>query len=466
MRAPAIAVASTLLALSAGAGPPVVQSQAGEGRTVSVTVYTAGRALVRDARPVTLPAGEVDLEFADIAAAVMPETVSIQGDAVTVLEQNYEYDLLSPQTLLAKFVGRDLRLVLVEPGGPDGAMVQRTVTGRLLSIENGTVWRIGDDIVSNPPYRELVFPSVPATLRERPTLVWRLDSGRAGQRRLEATYLTARMGWQADYVLTLDAPGTEGRLLGWVTLSNESGTTYPDARIQLVAGNVHLAPAPSPLRTGAMRVEKAAAVAQEEAFAEYHLYTLPRPTTLRDKQKKQVTLLEADRVHAVRHYVVSAGGSWYQARAAQERQDVRVDVELANTKASGLGMPLPGGVVRLYQLDSRGTPQFIGEDRIAHTPEGEHVSLTVGTAFDVTAQRRQTDFRSFTSATESAYEITLRNHKDAPVTVEVREHLPGDWEILSSSLPYRKLSAFEVQFDVPVKADEQAVLTYRVRVRR
>ena len=466
MRFPAFVAATALTALAAGAEPPVVLSQAGPGRALSLTVYTAGRALVRDTRPVTLPAGEVDLEFADIAAAVMPETVSIRGDDLTVLEQNYEYDLLSPQTLLAKFVGREVRMVVDEPSGSGGALVQRTVTGRLLSIENGTVWRIGDTIVSNPRYRELVFPSVPSTLRERPTLVWRLDSTRAAERRLEATYLTGRMNWQADYVLTLDAAGTTGRLQGWVTLSNESGTSYPDARVQLVAGNVHLAPAPSPVRAGTLRVEKAAMAAQEESFAEYHLYTLPRPTTLRDKQKKQITLLEAEGVRAARRYVVAAPGVFYSAQGGEQRQDVRADVELANTKASGLGMPLPGGVVRLYQLDSRGTPQFIGEDRIAHTPEGESVNLTVGTAFDITAERRQTDFRQFGSTTESAYELKLRNHKDVPVTVEVREQLAGDWEILSSSLPYRKLSAFEVQFDVAVKPDREAVLTYRARIRR
>jgi hypothetical protein len=237
-------VAGSLLAVGAAVAgeAPVVVSQAGQGRTLSLTVYNVGRALVRDARPVSLPGGTLALEFRDIAAHVMPETVAIGGEGVTVLEQNYEYDLLSPQTLLAKYLGQDVTMVIEEPGGAPGAVVRKEVTGRLLSIEDGTVWRIGDGIVSNPPYRELKFSQVPENLRERPTLVWLLSSERAGERRLEATYLTGGVTWKADYVLTLGTGGDEGNVLGWVTLDNTSGASYPDATLQLVAGDVHLAP--------------------------------------------------------------------------------------------------------------------------------------------------------------------------------------------------------------------------------
>ncbi len=459
-------ILSSAVATWAGAAPPVV-SQAGPGRTLSLTVYSVGRALVRDSRPVGIPAGTVALEFRDIAEHVMPETVAIAGDGITVLEQNYEYDLLSPQTLLAKYLGRDVTLVTDEPGGEPGATVRKEVVGRLLSLENGTVWRIGDRIVSNPPYRELVFGDVPENLRERPTLVWLLDSSRAGERRLDATYLTGGIGWKADYVLTLGASGDTGSLLGWVTLDNASGASYPDATLQLVAGDVHLAPMPRPAPQPMMAAAKAVGgEMREEAFAEYHLYTLERPTTIKDRQKKQVALLEADGVRVGRRYVVESPQWWYAQRIGKQKQDVRVDVEIANRGDNRLGVALPAGVVRLYQRDRRGTAQFVGEDRIEHTPKDELVKVTMGNAFDIVAERRQTDFKKLAdNLYEDAYEVTIRNHKETAVTVEVREQLGGDWEMLANSHPFEKLSAFGASFSVPVPAGGESKLTYRVRVR-
>jgi hypothetical protein len=453
--------------VAVGGEAPVVVSQAGQGRTLSLTVYNVGRALVRDARPVSLPGGTLALEFRDIAAHVMPETVAITGDGVTVLEQNYEYDLLSPQTLLAKYLGKDVTMVIEEPGQGPGAVVRKEVTGRLLSIENGTVWRIGDRIVSNPQYRELRFSQVPENLRERPTLVWVLTSDRAGERRLEATYLTGGVTWKADYVLTLGTAGDEGNLLGWVTLDNTSGASYPDATLQLVAGDVHLAPERKARPEAMMMPARAGAVEmREEAFAEYHLYTLERPTTIKDRQKKQVALLEAERVKVVRRYIVESPQWWYVQRIGKQKQDVRVEVELANRADNHLGMALPGGVVRLYQRDRRGTAQFVGEDRIEHTPKDELVKVTMGNAFDVVAERRQTDYKKLAdNLFEDAFEVTLRNHKDSAITVEVREQLGGEWEMISNSHPYEKSSAFTVTFAVPVPANGEVKLAYRVRVR-
>jgi hypothetical protein len=434
---------------------------------LSLTVYNVGRALVRDTRPIALPVGTISLEFRDIAEHVMPETVAISGDGIRVLEQNYEYDLLSPQTLLAKYLGRDVTLVTEEPGSTPGAAVRKELVGRLLSIENGTVWRIGDKIVSNPPYRQLVFGELPENLRERPTLVWLLASERSDERRLEATYLTAGVTWKADYVLTLGSSGDVGSLLGWVTLDNASGTSYPDASLQLVAGDVHLAPAPRSMPQHMMVAAKAAsAEMREEAFAEYHLYTLERATTVKDRQQKQVALLEADGVRAVRSYVVESPQWWYLQRVGKQKQDVRVDVEIANRADNHLGMALPAGVVRLYQRDRRGTSQFVGEDRIEHTPKDEIVKVTMGNAFDVVAERRQTDYRKLAdNLYEDAFEVTLRNHKESAVTVEVRDQVGGDWEMVSNSHPFEKLSASGISFSVPVPANGEAKLTYRVRVR-
>jgi hypothetical protein len=452
--------------VAAASSPPVVISEAGQGRTLSLTVYNVGRALVRDARPIALPSGNVALEFRGIAAHILPATVAIQGDAVKVLEQNYEYDLLSPQTLLEKYLGKDVTMVSEEPGEVPGSTVEKRVTGTLLSVENGTVWRIGDTIVSNPPYRELIFPQVPENLRDRPTLVWLLASDRVGERRLEATYLTEAISWKADYVLTLATAGEEGNLLGWVTLDNDSGASYPDATLQLVAGEVHLAPTPQPRPEGMMMVARTAkAEMKEEGLAEYHLYTLERPTTIKNHQRKQVSLLQAEHVKVRRRYVVESPQWWYLQRIGKQKQDVRVDLEFANRSDNNLGIALPGGVVRLYQRDKRGTSQFIGEDRIEHTPKDETVKVTMGNAFDIVAERRQTDFRKLADDLyEDAFEVTLRNHKDTAITVEVREQVGGDWQIISSSYPYEKLSAFGVSFAVPVPANGESTLTYRVRI--
>jgi hypothetical protein len=465
-RATLLAIVLSCAAGVVTAAENVIVSKAGGERSLSLTVYTVGRALVRDARTVAVPSGHVALEFRDIAASVMPETVAVTGDGLDVLEQNYEYDLLSPHTLLAKYLGRDVTLVMDEPGAQPGEVVRTRVTGRLLSINDGTVWRIGDSVVTNPPYRTLMFSDVPETLRDQPTLVWLLDIKGAGQRRVEATYLTTGISWQADYVLTLDTNGQQGDLLAWVTLDNNSGAAYPDARLQLVAGEVHLAPQPTPRRVFAEQMmAKAAPQVSEETLAEYHLYTLERPTTIKDRQKKQVTLLEANDVQVVKRYRIESPTYWFQSKIGKQKQDVRVDVELANRAANHLGMPLPAGVVRLYQKDARGTAQFIGEDRIEHTPRDETVTLTMGNAFDIVAERRQTDFRSFDHTTESAFEVVIRNHKDQPVTVEVREHVGGDWEMLSANQPYDKISAFGIEFKVPVQANGESTLTYRVRVK-
>jgi hypothetical protein len=215
-----------------------------------------------------------------------------------------------------------------------------------------------------------------------------------------------------------------------------------------------------------MAVKAPAPEMREEAFAEYHLYTLERPTTIKDRQKKQVTLLEAEPVKVARHYVVESPQWWYVQRIGKQRQDVRVEVEFANRADNHLGIALPGGVIRLYQRDKRGTAQFVGEDRIQHTPKDELVKVTMGNAFDVVAERRQTDYRKLAdNLFEDAFEVTLRNHKDTAITVEVRETVGGDWEMLSNSYPYEKSSAFTVTFSVPVPANGESKLTYRVRVR-
>jgi len=462
----------TILLAVAGPGlaAEAITSTGADRKAVAVTVYNDGRGLVREERSLALPAGTSAVRFMDVAEQIEAATVHVavlEGSPVSVLEQNYEYDLLSPQKLLEKFVGRTL--TLVQQRTVDGSTVEDSVEATLLSTNQGTVWRIGDRIVANPPYQRLLFPSVPENLIAEPTLVWLADASGAGRRRLEVAYLTGGLSWQADYVLALDPDETRGGLQGWVTLKNQSGAGYEDALLKLVAGDVHRAPEERPVPQVLMERARAAAPASmaEEAFFEYHLYTLPRPTTLKQNQTKQVQLLDAPRVSFEKDYVLRGTGGYYRGPWAGRRGDekVRVLLKMKNSEESGLGLPLPKGIVRVYKRDRAGSPQFIGEDRIDHTPKDETVELELGNAFDVSAERRQTDFERVSDRVfESAYEVRLRNAKDAPVTVRVVEPIGGDWKMLEHSHPFEKTEAFEATFTVSVAPGREAVLSYRVRV--
>jgi hypothetical protein len=461
------------LALAAWAGPrdgapASVTSTASDRASVAVTVYNDGRGLVREERAVTLPAGAAELRFMDVAEKVEAATVRVailEGGAVSVLEQNYEYDLLSPEKLLEKFVGQTI--TLVQERLRENSTLDEEVAGKLLSTNAGTVWEIQGRIVTNPPYSRLLFPSVPENLIAKPTLVWLVDAAGAGRRRLEAAYLTEGLSWRADYVMALDAAEAKAGLTGWVTIDNQSGAGYQDARLKLVAGDVHRAPEERP-RVGVMARAQAleAAAVQEEAFFEYHLYTLPRPTTLKEKQTKQVQLLDAPAVAVAKDYVLRGSGGYFRGPwGGPAKESVAVFMKLRNDPAAGLGMPLPRGIVRVYKRDASGSPQFIGEDRIEHTPKDEELRLQLGNAFDIAAERKQTDFRRLSDRVfESAYEVRVRNHKDAAITVRVVEPVGGDWTMLQNSHPFKKTQAFEVEFALPVAVDQEAVLSYRVRV--
>jgi hypothetical protein len=458
-----------LPAMASGAAATATSTSA-DRKAVAVTVYNDGRGLVREERHVTLPAGASELRFMDVAEKVVAPTVKVSvldGGAMTVHEQNYEYDLLSPEKLLEKFVGQTVTLVVQK--WKDSSSLEEEVPARLLSTNNGTVWEMGGRIVSNPAYARIAFPNVPENLIAKPTLVWTVDAARAGRRTLEAAYLTGGMSWRADYVLALEAAEEKAGLQGWVTIDNQSGAAYQDALLKLVAGDVHqVVDEPATRQDMVMQAARPAGKMREEALFEYHLYSLPRPTTLKQNQTKQVQLLDAPRVAVGKEYVLRGGGGYFRVpwRIGDPREKVQVFLTFRNSEAAGLGLPLPKGIVRVYKRDSAGSPQFVGEDRIDHTPKDEEVRLELGNAFDVTAERRQTEFnRVADNVFESAYEIRIRNHKDVPVTVRVLEPVGGDWTMIQNSQPFKKPSAFEAEFQVPVAAGKEATLTYRVRVR-
>lgn len=447
------------------------RSDAAKREHVSVTVYNSNFALVKERRSIQLGSGRVALAFEDVSAHIQPETVHIRGlDApgeLTVLEQNYRYDLLSPEKLLEKYVGRRLKVARYNQKlGSD-----EIKDAELLSAQNGPVLRIDGEIVSGG-FDRFIFPELPESLLAKPTLVWLLDSARAEQR-VEVSYLTQNLSWRADYVLVLSADDAKGDLSGWVTLDNQSGTSFDGAELRLVAGDVQrLAPAPAPppmdmVQEEAQAADGAGQAFRQEALFEYHLYALQRPTDLRDKEQKQVSLLEAPGIKLQKKLVFRGLDYALRGRFGETLKNTKasVFVVVENAESHGLGMPLPQGIVRVYKADQAGALQFVGEDQIEHTPRDEKVEVRLGEAFDVVADRRQMDYRAFGRCTgESEWQIDLRNHKDVAERIEVIEPVGGDWKVVRSSHPGEKRDNSELVFSVDVPARGSVKLEYRVRV--
>jgi hypothetical protein len=437
---------------------------------VSITVYNQNFGLVREVRSARLGKGQVELSFGDVSAHIQPETVhikSLSGDSsLSVLEQNYRYDLLTPDTLLKKYLGKTVKVYRYN----EHTGTEEEKQAEILAVEGGVVLRIDGQVTSGFPGR-FAFPEVPENLVQKPTLVWLLASS-AEQQRVEVTYLTSELDWHADYVLSVAADDKLGDLNGWVTLRNNTGTSYQNAELKLVAGDVQRVtppPSPAPMASG-MMVPMAAPVPQfkEQGLFEYHLYELQRPTNLLDKEQKQVSLLEASGIALEKKLIFFGAEQYFRGNYGQiaSNQKLGVYLDFQNKAANHLGMPLPKGTVRVYKADKSGQQQFIGEDAIDHTPRDERIRIKLGEAFDVVGDRTETEWQAIsTCVNESAWEIKLRNHKDTPEQVLVYEPAGGDWEIVSSSLPATKKDALTFTFDVPLAPRSEIKLTYRVRVR-
>jgi len=441
---------------------------------LNVTVYNSNIALVRDVRNLTLPSGTFRLKFMDIAATVNPATVHFRSltdpDRLGVIEQNYEYDLLEPAKLLHKYVGKEV--TLVRSYVDNNTTKHEEIKATLLSDNNGPVWKIGNDIVTGMFAESYRFPEVPANLYDRPTLLMSLENSGPRRQQIEASYLANNLSWNADYVLTVARDDKNADLDGWVTVANNSGTAFHNAHLQLVAGELNRVQPPAPMAAAAMDMVANRAKAQQfqqEAFSEYHLYTLGRKTSVEDKETKQISLLQGSGVPVEKVFIVNGQYYYYrnqQAPGAPLKDPVLVYYKFKNEEKNGLGIPLPAGNVRVYQKDSKGGILFAGEDHIDHTPKDEQVSIHIGNAFDVVAEHKQTDFKHVDTHTwEFEYEVTLRNHKDIPIVVQVNEPIGGDWEMLSSTYKFTKTAAFAAQFNVPVAKDGTSVLKYRVRAK-
>jgi hypothetical protein len=452
-----------------------------------VTVYNQGFGLVKETRSLNLKTGRQTVAVTDVASMIEPATVAIRSttdpNSISVLEQNYQYDLISPLAILNKSVGQKVRFIRhfgSQTETIEGTLISSptavvgTPEGGNVQTYNGMVIRTDDGRILLNPTGDVEVVTLPAGLISQPTLLWDIESTRSGENTVELSYLTRGMSWKADYVLTIDGKG-KGDVKGWVTVDNQSGATFVDAKLKLLAGEVNRAQEPQAMARDMMAFGGARAEAkagfQEESLFEYHLYTLQRPATVRNKETKQLSLLEAHDVPVAKRLIVDATrmyGRYLPSEGAIGTGNVspQVRLEFTNNQASHMGMPLPKGIVRVYQRDASGSVQMLGEDNIDHTPKDEKVSLVVGRSFDVVAERKRTDFRRINDHTvQESYEIEVRNRKDSAEQVYVIERSWGEWKIVKNSQDFVKLDANTFQFLVKLEPNETKKVTYTIETK-
>ncbi len=426
---------------------------------VSVTVYNSNLGVIKDTRELDFSKGTGRLSFTDVPSNIDATSVGFKvadpGKNVTILEQNYAYDLVSPDKIYDKYIDKTVDL-FDEKGN--------IYSGTLLAFSGGAVTLKDKDgkiqIIRMEQIVNANFPELPEGLITRPTLFWLYNSDFSGKAECDVTYQTSGIKWSAEYVGLLSEDEKTLRLNGWSSIENNSGATFKDATLKLIAGDIHRAQYPPPMAKGRMELsytaEKAAGFEQKQFF-EYHLYTLPRKATLANNEIKQISLFEPATTQVEKEYL-------YQPD--QNASDVKVMLKFVNSKDKGLGMPLPAGRTRVFKADSDGSMVLLGEDRIDHTPKDEEVRLNIGNAFDIVGEQKTVNVtRVSERVTETDYEIELRNRKDEDVTVTVEKNLYGDWEILNNNFDYKKKDAYTVQFELPVTANSKTNLTFTVRIK-
>lgn len=423
---------------------------------VAITVYNQDIALVKEGRTLEFKKGANRLSLTDVASRIDPTSVHFKlksgSDRVDLLEQNYQYDLVSSDKILQKYLGNPIDIVLKNGDVLNGRYLSSSSGYLVLQQADGGVRMVNADEVLS-----VTAPKLPEGLIVIPTLEWLIDSNVSGKRQAEISYLTGGISWHAEYIGLLDKGDKNLRLSGWVSLDNKSGKSYREAKLKLVAGDINrVQPPAKPVYD---RMAEVATMAprgfEEKSFFEYHLYTLGRTATVADNETKQVSLFDPASTPVTRTYRYTAN---------QGNKAVNVVISFKNTKANGLGMPLPAGKFRLTKLDSDGAEEFLGEDMINHTPRDEELEIQAGNAFDIVGETTRTDFRRVTDRVqETAMEVKLRNHKREPVTIQVRYSLGGDWQILENNFDYVRKNANLIEFTVPVTIDGESVLRYRVR---
>jgi hypothetical protein len=430
---------------------------AGGGREVAVTVYNENLGVVKDRRNFSITSGLSELRFTDVASLIEPTSVHLRPLGKSTLEilwQDYRFDLVSTEKLLERYVDQPIEVATKDDQVKRGTLLSYDAASLVLQEAGG-----GLTLLNRAEVRQVGLKEVPKGLITRPTLVWRLRSGGGGDQPLEVSYMTGGMNWHAEYVAVINEAGSSLDLQGWASVENRSGATFDDAKIKLVAGTIHRAgperPQPIPYERGIMA--DAMMKMEERGFFEYHLYEVPLRATLANNEVKQLGLLQGSGIKSTKKFTYDA---------QKDAKQVMVTVEFENAAASGLGMPLPAGIVRVFQRDKDESLELAGEDRIGHTPKNETVRISVGGAFDITAERKQTEMKQITTRiTETAFEITLKNHKTEAAEVTVVEHAYGDWEIVDSTLPAKKKDATTFEFVARCAPEKPVTITYRLRTR-
>ncbi|WP_411824179.1 DUF4139 domain-containing protein [Leptospira sp. 'Mane'] len=461
-----------LLCFGTDADPNFDSSTEEDRKNVSVTIYNGGVGLVRETRNINLSKGIRTLRFEDVPSQIIPQTVRVKAadpKKLTVFEQNYEYDLISQERLLEKYVGKEV--TIYKDSNDKGKEVATKAT--MIAYNGSPVYKIGNEISLGYSGRVTV-PSIPDNLFAKPTLVWKLKNDVEKEQEIEVSYQTHGMSWSADYILVLEKNEDEAGINSWVTLSNTSGTQFSNATLQLVAGKVQLV-SNQPQYTPAMRVTKktmdreaysdAAPEFQQENISEYYLYTLDQPTTIGYNQTKQVQLFQTENV-GIKKYFVFENLPMYEGN---EKNFNNADVKyiFKNAKKNNLGRPLPSGTIRVFKADSKGRQQLLGEDTIDHTPENEEVKIKTGQAFDVVANGKRTSFENFklSNGNKGSYSVEIRNRKKEDIEVRFYATAWGDWTMTKSSHKFIKESSTKTYSDVPVKAGETVTVDYTIETK-
>jgi hypothetical protein len=453
----------------------------------ALTIYNQDFAVVRDTVPLDLKSGVNNVRYADATARVEPDSVILRDPAgkhsLQIWEQNYRNDPVTQELLLSLFEGKTLDFETIRT--KDNTQVRELIPGKI--IRSGYVPGGGSEqpiIEVNGKLRFTLpgtplFPDLGDDTVLKPTLNWLLQSDQPGKFDAEVSYITGGFTWEADYNLVSPEKGNTVDLIGWVTMNNQSGKTFHDAKIKLMAGDVqklqpHNYPAMAGRMMKAMDLAEAAPAVTEKAFDEFHLYTLARPTTLLDRETKQVEFVRATDVKAPVIYVYDGtpsyrfyGGLNYdRGYGAEGNKKVRVMREFVNAETNHLGIALPKGKLRFYRRDADGQMEFVGEDMIDHTPRNETIRVTTGNAFDLVGERKQTNFHVDTGDKwlDESFEIKLRNRKKEPVEIRVVENLYrwNNWQVTQKSGDFKKTDSQTIEFRVPVKPDEERTVTYTV----
>jgi hypothetical protein len=438
----------------------IVVSYAGD---VSITIYNDNFGLVKQTEELTFKKGTGEVRFDNVAALIDPTSVHIlpKSGGISILEQNYQYDLVNTQKMMQKYLGTEIGLVTKSGDIHKGTLLSFDGNYAILQSSSGDV-----SITNASQIVDYQFGKLPQGLVLKPTLVWMAESDKDTKSDCEVSYLTDGINWHAEYVAVVDKDDKNLSLSGWVSIDNQSGATYENATLKLVAGKVNRIQPQQPVYArGAAPMYEMAAKAepqfQEESFFEYHLYSLTRKATVADKETKQLSLFPESSTPATKVYTVEGQNYWYSG--GNTKPKVKVNLEFINSKESGLGMPLPKGKLRTYKADSKGELQFIGEDQIDHTPKDEKIRVFLGEVFDITCERNKTETKDLGPFhKEETYEIKLKNHKDTDAVVTVVEPMPGwlEWHITNSNMEYKKVSAYKVEFQVPVKSNGENTLIY------